>query len=79
MTTSFPIVLASGAITTADTLRVELHRPSDSPAFILLRWPAAPSVTVANPKVLATIAASIVRVMAEAQAQLANIRPRKER
>jgi hypothetical protein len=36
VTTSSPIVLASGAITPHDSLRVELHQPIGSPAFILV-------------------------------------------
>jgi hypothetical protein len=45
VTTSSPIVLASGAITPHDSLRVELHQPIGSPAFILVHWPEAPSIT----------------------------------
>ena len=75
MTTSSPrIILAEGAITRADRLSVQLVRPSDSPSVVLLVWPAAPTVTHASPKALANIAAAIVRLMAEAQAQLATIR-----
>ena len=74
VTISSPIVLATGRVTRADMLRVELHRPIDSPSFVLVVWPTGPSVTNANPKALANIAAAIVRLMAEAQAQLATIR-----
>jgi hypothetical protein len=72
VTISSPIVLATGRVTRADMLRVELHRPIDSPSFVLVVWPTGPSV--ANPKALANIAAALVRLMAEAQAQLATIR-----
>ena len=75
MTTSSPrSALAEGNITRADRLSVQLARPSDSPSVVLLVWPAAPTVTHASPKALANIAAAIVRLMAEAQAQLATIR-----
>jgi hypothetical protein len=75
VTTSSPrVVLAEGSISKADTLRVELHRPSDNPAFVLMVWPAAPSVANSNPKALASIATSVVRILAEAQARLAKIR-----
>jgi hypothetical protein len=74
VSTSSPIVLASGSITKADILRVELHQPIGSPAFVLLVWPAAPTVTNANPKAIATIAAATVRIMAEAQARLATLK-----
>ena len=54
MTTSSPIVLASGAITPHDSLRVELHQPIGSPAFVLVRWPEALSITSTEPKALAS-------------------------
>jgi hypothetical protein len=41
---------------------------------MLVIWPAAPTVTNANPKALASIATSVVRILAEAQARLAQIR-----
>ena len=77
MTTSSRIVLASGQITSADRLRVELHQPLDSPAFVLVCWPEAPSVTNTDPRGLASVAASVVRVIAEAQARLAKIRSKR--
>jgi hypothetical protein len=39
-----PTTLATGQLNNADALSVELHRPVDLPAFILIKWPAAPSV-----------------------------------
>ncbi|HET9562551.1 MAG TPA: hypothetical protein VFP01_10625 [Propionibacteriaceae bacterium] len=67
--------LASGALNrSGDTLSVELHQPAAHPAVILLRWPVAPSVAEPNPKALAAVAASMVRILAEAQARLAKIR-----
>jgi len=66
--------VAEGAITMADRLTVQLVRPSDSPHVVLLVWSAAPTATHASPKALANVAAAIVRLMAEAQAQLATIR-----
>jgi hypothetical protein len=47
-------VLASGAITPHDSLRVELHQPIGSPAFVLARWPEALSITSTEPKALAS-------------------------
>jgi hypothetical protein len=38
------MTLASGQLNKSDQLEVELHRPADLPAFILVKWPAAPSV-----------------------------------
>ena len=39
-----PTTLASGRLNKSDQLDVELHRPADLPAFILVNWPPAPSV-----------------------------------
>ena len=36
--------LATGQLNKSDQLDVELHRPADLPAFILVKWPSAPSV-----------------------------------
>jgi hypothetical protein len=63
--------LAAGQITRSEHLTVELHQPSDTPAVVLLVWPAAPSVIAPTPKALAAVAASMVRIMAAAQSQLA--------
>ena len=78
MSTSSPIELAAGQITpSGDTLRVELIQPAASPPAVLIIWPAAPSVTNTDPRGLASIAASAVRIMAEAQARLAKIRSKR--
>ena len=74
MSPSSPVVLASGQVTSADLLRLELHRPLDAPAFVLVRWPEAPSVLSPTPKTIANAAAALVRVLADAQAKLATIR-----
>jgi hypothetical protein len=65
------IELAASQITpSGDTLRVELIKPAESPPAVLIIWPAAPSVTNSDPRGLASVGASVVRVLAEAQAQL---------
>jgi hypothetical protein len=71
---SSPIVLAAGEVTRVDRLTIELHQPTGSPPAILIKWPSQPSVTSTDPNGLASVAASVVRVMAEAQARLARIR-----
>jgi hypothetical protein len=64
--------LASGALThSGDQLRIELHQPETSPSFVMVVWPAKPSVTAATPKALAALASAMVRTLAEAQAELA--------
>jgi hypothetical protein len=69
--------LAAGQITQHDHLTVELVKASDTPPAVLLLWPEAPSVIAPSPQALAAVAASMVRVMAEAQAELAQIRRRQ--
>lgn len=40
------IMLATAPLNAAgDTLAVELHRPPDTPPFVLIVWPAAPTVS----------------------------------
>jgi hypothetical protein len=64
--------LGSGALTrSGDVLSIELHQPLDTPAVVMVVWPAKPSVTVATPKALAALASAMVRYMAEAQTELA--------
>ena len=64
--------LASGALNrSGDTISIELHQPLDSPSFVMVFWPAKPSVTAPTPKALAALAAAMVRTLAEAQTELA--------
>jgi hypothetical protein len=70
------VQLAAGQLTRVDGLSVELHRPADSPPFVLLLWPPKPSVIAPNPKALADLAAAMVRVTADAQTHLATLRRR---
>jgi len=67
-------ILASGAVTRTDTVRIELHQPSDSPAFALVVWRVAPTVTAASPKAIASIAYAVVRILAEGQTRLSTSR-----
>jgi hypothetical protein len=73
VSTSSPIELASGQITRADRLSVELVKPPDMPPAVLIKWPPARNVVESNPKALASVAASVVRVLGEAQAALAKM------
>jgi hypothetical protein len=64
--------LASGAITrSGDQLSIELHQPETSPSFVMVVWPAKPSITQPTPKAPAAVAAAMVRCMAEARTELA--------
>ena len=69
-----PTTLATGQLNKCDQLDVELHRPADLPAFMLIKWPAAPSVVAPTPKAIANLTAALVRTLAEAQSKLAAIR-----
>ena len=70
---------ASGQVTQADRLTIELHRPTGNPPAILIKWPTQPSITSTDPKALASVATSVVRVLAEAQARLAKINTKGRR
>ncbi len=67
-----PTTLASGQINKSDQLDVELHRPADLPAFILVKWPAAPSV--ATPDNFSELVAAVFRILAEARVTLSRMR-----
>ena len=72
---SSTVVLASGAINRAgDVLTIELHRPADNPAFVLLRWPPSPTVCNSHPQALVSMASALVQLLATAQATLAKMR-----
>ena len=75
MSPSSPIVLASGQLTrSGDSLSIELHQPLGSPSFVMVVWPAKPSVTPPTPNALASLASAMVRTLAVAQAELTKIR-----
>jgi hypothetical protein len=64
--------LASGALNrSGDTFTVELHRPLDSPSFVMVVWPQKPSITAPTPKALAALASAMVSTLAEAQTEIA--------
>jgi len=67
-----PTTLATGQITAADEITVELHRPATEPAFILVRWPPAPSV--ASPDNFSELVAAVFRVLADARTTLSRMR-----
>ena len=67
-----PTTLGRGRVNKSDQIEVELHRPADLPAFILVKWPAAPSV--ASLDNFDNLVAAIYRVMAEARTTLSRLR-----
>ena len=64
--------LASGQLNKSDQLEVELHRPADLPAFVLVKWPDAPSV--ASPDNFDNLVAAVYRVLADARTSLSRRR-----
>ena len=67
-----PTTLAIGQLNNSDQIEVELHRPADLPAFILVKWPAAPSVASLNN--FDNLVAAVYRVLAEARTTLSRMR-----
>jgi hypothetical protein len=65
-------ILASGQITPADALRVELQESADFPPSIMIIWPLAPSVV--DPRRFGATANAVARLMATAITKLAQIR-----
>ena len=63
-----PTTVTSGAINKSDQIEVELHRPADLPAFVLVKWPSAPSV--ARPDDFSDLVAAVFRVLADAPRRL---------
>jgi hypothetical protein len=66
--------LASGQITAADMITVELRRPADLPAFVLINWPDAPSVASADDDSFDRLVAAVYRVLADARVTLTRMR-----
>ena len=66
------VTLASGDVTPADQLTIELVQAIETPAVILFHWPTAPTVT--DPRRFASVTLAITRIMAEARAKLATIK-----
>ena len=67
-----PKTIAAGQLNLSDELQVELHQPADVPAFILVKWPAAPSV--ASPDNFTELVAAVFRVLADARTTLSRMR-----
>jgi hypothetical protein len=65
--------LAGGAINqSGDTLSVELIEPADAPPAVLIRWPAAPTITTAAP--YNEVASTTMRLLAGASTTLARLK-----
>ena len=64
-------ILATGRITAADQLSVELVQPTDAPMVILIKWPGAPSVT--SVRTFPVAALTCIALLDDAMQRLANI------
>jgi hypothetical protein len=68
--------LASGRINqSGDPLSVELVEPADAPPAVLIRWPAAPTITTAAR--YNEVASTAMKLLAEASKMLARIKAGK--
>ena len=67
-----PTTLATGQINAADQITVELHRPADLPAFILIKWPDKASV--ASLDNFDALVAAVYRILADARTTLSRMR-----
>jgi hypothetical protein len=64
--------LASGAITTAHNITIELVEADETPAVVIIRWPAKPNVI--HPHRFPSGADTAARIFATAAVRLAQIR-----
>jgi hypothetical protein len=71
---SQPTTLATGQINRSDQLSVELHTPAAEPAFVLVRWPAGPSVASADDDSFDRLVAAVYRTLSTARVALARMR-----
>jgi hypothetical protein len=68
--------LASGTINqSGDTLSVEVVEPAGAPPAVLIRWPAAPTITTAAR--YNEVASTAMKLLAEASTTLARIKAGK--
>jgi hypothetical protein len=64
--------LASGQVTTVDSIVIELVQADEAPAVVIIRWPSKP--TVLHPRRFPAAADVAARVFATAAVRLAQIR-----
>ena len=64
--------LAEGQLSATDTLTIELVEANETPAVVIIRWPA--KATVLHPRRFAATADAAARVFATAVVKLAQIR-----
>ena len=64
--------LASGQITAVDTMTIELVEADETPAVVIVRWPAKP--TILHPRRFPDVAATIAQLFARAHIVLASLK-----
>ena len=64
--------LASAQLTATETIIVELVEADETPAVVIVRWPARP--TVLHPRRFPDVAAMVARSFAEAATRLSSIK-----
>jgi hypothetical protein len=64
--------LAAGQITSVATISIELVEADETPAVVIVRWPAKPSVL--HPHRFPSAAEAAARIFASAAVRLAQIR-----
>ena len=69
--------LASSQITAIDTLTIELVQADETPAVVIIRWPAKPSVL--HPHRFPAVAEIAARVFAAAVVKLAQLKRERRR
>jgi hypothetical protein len=67
--------LASGQLNGADTILIELVEADETPAVVIVTWPAKP--TVLHPRRFPDVAAMVARLFATAATELASIKSRR--
>jgi hypothetical protein len=65
-------VLATAQLTATDAIAIELIETDETPAVVIVRWPAEP--TVNHPRRFPDMAAVAARVFAEGATRLARLR-----
>jgi hypothetical protein len=68
-------VLAECTITAFSTITIELVEADETPAVVIVRWPA--KATISHPRRFPETAAVIARTFAAAHTELASIRARR--
>jgi hypothetical protein len=67
--------LAFGQLNGADSIRVELVVADETPAVVIVTWPAKP--TVCHPRRFPDVAAMVARLFASASTAVSRINARK--